>query len=158
MDVQEFYQKAAEERLVTADLFDFETIVVPVKTRGRTYGTISRQCKENTALEIPALSLGGTQFVARSVKPNVIFVAFWGDTDNFDSPALAHHIYACTRACVQTAGREKQKLVALPLLGGKHGPNLMWVMEHGVHDAESFLEAIGYTLPDVTFVTDHTLA
>lgn len=153
------YEALAFERLVRADLFgETDTIVIPVKTQGRTYGVLSRTVATK-GQAIPELGYRCVELVKRTEKPDLLFLAFWDDSDELYIPAaFEKHVIQCTQTCVSCAGRAGVRRLALPLFGGRRGMEALAGMALGVELAEDGLDAAGIQeAPEVVFVTDREI-
>jgi hypothetical protein len=148
----EYFRQVARERIVVGDLFTYAVAVVPIKTRGQYYGSISRAVARR-GLAFPDLALGCAEYVEVSARKGFVFVALWND-DNLYSPS---HVYNCTRACLKQASRHALAQVAFPLLGGNERHKLIGAMEQAVDDAMDETDERDEPMPDVVFVTDKEL-
>ena len=149
----ERYAALGRERLRTGDLFEHPVVVVPIKTKGRWYGSISRAVV-GKGVQLPELALGCAEYRALEGGRAYLFVALWNDENTY-SPAL---IYECTGACLRLAARHALELVAFPLLGGNQGHRFIGAMELAVDDAMDECAEAELAMPEVIFVTDHELA
>jgi hypothetical protein len=145
----EHFRKLARERTVVGDLFNFDAAVVPIKTRGQYYGSISRAVAQQ-GVSFPDLALGCAELVVTASGRTFIFVALWSD-DNIYTPAL---IYNCTAACLKQASLHRLPKIALPLLGGNQRHRFIGAMEQAVDDAMDETDEEGEHMPEVVFVTD----
>lgn len=142
---KEFFVEESLKKIVTGDLFSYAHPVIPIKTKGRTYGSVSRQAAAR-GIVLPDLPLGTAAF-----QDPYIFVAFWSD-DNDYTP---EHFYDCAAAVMSRAASNHVPLIALPLLGGKEAMENLWSVEKGLFDAGDNLNNMGFDIPDHVYVTDH---
>ena len=153
MPSKEIYEKLARDRLVVGDLFTYDVPVIPIKTKGRWYGRISRAVVER-GVELPQLTLGQARYVATGDATGHLFLALWSD----DNVYTERHIAGCVSACINEASRNRLARIALPILGGRvDGPRLLYAMEMGVEHAVDQLDAADRMVPEVVFVTDMNL-
>lgn len=146
------FRELARERIVVGDLFTYDVVVVPIKTRGQWYGSISRAVDQR-GVPFPDLALGCAEYVEVSPGHGFVFVALWNDSSEY-TPAL---IYGCTRASIKQASRHVLPGLAFPLLGGNKGTEFIGVMEQAVDDAMDETDERDDHMPDVVFVTDREL-
>lgn len=144
-----YFRGLARERIVIGDLFEYDAYVVPIKTRGQYYGSISKAVAER-GVRFPELALGCAEYVAVAPGRAMIFVALWNDNNAY-TPA---HIYACTRACIKQASLHALTRLAMPLLGGNEREKFIGAMEQAVDDAMDETDEIDAPMPDIVFVTD----
>jgi hypothetical protein len=145
----EHLRRLARERTVVGDLLTFDAAVVPIKTRGRWYGSISRAVA-NQGVSFPDLALGCAELVVMASGRTLIFVALWSDDSTY-SPTL---IYNCTAACLKQASLHRVPKIALPLLGGNQRHRFTGAMEQAVDDAMDEADEKNEHMPEVVFVTD----
>jgi hypothetical protein len=144
----EAYTRRANERLTVGDVFSYENVVIPCKTEGRWYGSISQHV-DRLGVPFPRLSLCGSQHVAHGGK-NYIFVATWDDhVRNSDD-----HIFECACSALLASVHAHLKTLAMPLLGGNEGHRFVGAMERAIDFVEDAIEPTGLLLPaDIVFVT-----
>jgi predicted exporter len=156
---RERYEALARELLVEGDLFkETDTVVIPVKTRGRTYGVLS-QIAARQGAAFPDLPLQGAKWVQRPSKPDFLFVAFWSDEDDpHDPAAFEQNVVYCVESSVTCAAIADVKRLAFPLLGGRRGYEALPGMALGVELASDGLDITGLgEVPDIVFVTNKTI-
>jgi hypothetical protein len=101
-------RRNALERLVTADLLEFDRPVIPIKTRARWYGALSRGAIARGAT-LPDLARGTARLAG-----GFIFVALWGD----EGPYTPDLVSDCASAAFCVAAALGMERVAFPALGG----------------------------------------
>lgn len=147
----ERFATTARDRVVVGDLFDHPIIVVPIKTLGRWYGSISRAVVDR-GVRLPELAITCAELRTAGER-SYVFVTLWDD----EKPYSPKHIYDCTRSCLALAAREKLATLAFPFLGGNEGRKFLGAMEQAVDDAMDDCAEAELAMPDVVFVTDHEL-
>jgi hypothetical protein len=145
----EHFRKLAHERIVVGDLFTYEVPVIPIKTHGQWYGSISRAVAQQ-GVSFPDLALGCAELVVTPTGRTLIFVALWNEENTY-TPA---HIYNCTAACLKQASVHRVPRLALPLLGGNQRHRFIGAMEQAVDDAMDETDEKNEYMPEVVFVTD----
>lgn len=142
----EFFQKEALTKLIHGDLFSYKNPVIPIKTRGRSYGSISIRVQE-MGVKIPDIP-----HLTAAFKDPYIFIALWGDEGEY-SP---EDIFDCAAAGLLAASLNQIPLVAFPVLGGKSGDKYLWAAEKGLFvERENIEEAMGFShVSDHVFVTN----
>lgn len=145
------YLEAGHARIVQGDLFDEKVFVVPIKTNGAWYGSISRESLKR-GFTIPTLSLVSSATEIRGDQ-TAIFVAFWSDTSEYTDA----HVSACVHSAVVRAAHAGAPRVAIPLLGDKDKTAFLAAMEHGVELALDQCSVLGLREPAVVFVTPRAL-
>lgn len=156
MNNKAHHTERGRERLVGGDLFaETDTIVIPIKTGGRTYGVLSRTIAARGVV-IPTVAYESAHLLARSEHSSIVFVAFGDDSDlNFDPLRFEKHVTRCTEACVLLAAKKKVKRIAMPLLGGNRGWEALPAMALGVEQAVDLLdEKVVDDPPEIVFITD----
>ena len=148
----ERFEKLGRERIVVGDLFAYDVAVIPIQTKGRYYGSISRALAAK-GVPVPDLALGCAVYVESVPGRGYMFVALWSD-DNTYTPA---HIYACGRACIRRASTLRLPQLAFPLLGGNERFRFVGAMEKAVDDAMDEADERDQHMPEVVFVTDRAL-
>jgi len=153
MDIngREFYTRAARERIRQGDVFAEPAFVVPVMTRGRAYGSISKAIQAR-GIVIPDLKLRETAVETYNGK-TVIFLAFWDDT----TPYSNAHVTACVDHAMGAASNARVPFLAIPLLGGKEWEKYLSAMEFGVEQAEQTFDVTGFNPVEVSFMTQNTI-
>lgn len=142
-----FFEQEALEKLTFGNLFDYETPVIPIKTAGRSYGSISRQVVDR-GFAIPDVPLGGARFAAP-----YIFVALWSDDSRYTAKLLG----ACGASCMRVASQRAMPRLVLPLLGGKEGMSWLWAVGKGILEQGDELDEADQFVPDHIYVTDKKL-
>jgi hypothetical protein len=142
----EQFEELGRQRIVREDLFTFPNIVIPIKTLGRWYGSISRAVAGK--VDFPHLSLCGAKVVPHGEK-NFIFVALWDD----HTPYSNRLISSCMASAYLASARAGLEKIATPLLGGKEGQKYIGAMEQALDETETKLEAMDISAPEVVFVT-----
>ena len=139
-------------------LEETDAIVIPVKTKGRTYGILSRIIAAQ-GIAIPVVPYRCVQYVKQEHKPDIIFLAFWDDADDLSDPAaFEEHVHHCTEHAVTNAGRMGVRRLALPVLGGKRGVEGLPAMALGIEQGLDTLDVtgLGEAPDDIIIVTDKT--
>lgn len=145
---RELLTRLARERLREGDLFAEPAYVVPIQTRGRAYGSISRAVSA-AGVGIPSLQLTES-FTTTHQGRTIIFVAFWDDGNDYTE----EHVARCVMSAVVRAYHARVPHVAVPLLGGKDKTAFLGAMELGVEWAADTLEALGFSSIEVSFVSN----
>lgn len=149
MPTREFFETEARTHLVRGDLFSYENPVIPIKTKGRWYGSISRRVVDQGVI-LPDLRLCQAQFLAP-----YIFVALWDDGSTYDDRTIR----SCAAACMAVASQQELDVLALPIFGGKGGEKYLWLMERGIFEMTDLLDEAGAHVPDrYVYVTDKEIA
>jgi len=148
------YTKMAYERLRQGDdLFSHAVVVIPVKTHGRSYGSVSREAVSQ-GWEVPSFERVTNSELRRMGGRTAVFVALWDDVMEYSDALIAR----CVMSCINTAALSGCAILAFPLFGGKDKVQYIAAMEKGVEQAEEQLDAVGLLGPKVLFVTNGTLA
>ena len=138
----------AMKKVVHGDLFTWKNPVITIKTRGRTYGRLSRHADE-LGLALPDLMLGCASF-----QDPYIFVALWDDESAY-SPRL---LSSCAASILSAASRNNVALVAIPLLGDKKDAvNNLRLIEEALCKTADELDARDRHVPDWIYVTSGTI-
>lgn len=141
---KEYFEQEAQQKLVHGDIFTFKNPVITIKTKGRTYGALSRHVDE-LGVKLPDLALGTACF-----QDPYIFVALWDDEN-----AYSHRLMAdCAVAILNVAHRNDVKLIAMPPLGGKEGMTHLWIVESALFDAGEPMDNAGFEIPKHVYVTN----
>jgi hypothetical protein len=142
---KDFFEKEARTRVREGDLFSFENPVIPVMTRGRAYGTLSRRVFREGHV-IPDLGHHCAVFQAP-----YIYVALWdGETGGY----TAEGIFDVAAACMGVAAKQKLKRLVMPMFGGNEAYKYLWAAERGIFEQSDFLDSAGFDVPDHIYVTD----
>jgi hypothetical protein len=144
---EEQYAKLGEARLVTGDLFSYENIVIPVKTGGRWYGSISREAVRR-GIPFPHVVLCEAKHVKHEGK-NYVFLGLWDDEVRYSDL----HIYRCASSAVLEGAHGHLQQLAMPLLGGNEGHKYIGAMERAIDDVVDLLDPTGLLVPEIVFVT-----
>ena len=139
---KEFFEEEAQKKLVYADIFTYKNPVITIKTKGRTYGALSRHV-DKLGVKLPDLALGTAAFI-----DPYIFVALWDD----ESPYSPQHLSACAVAILNVAFRNDVKLIAMPPLGGKAGMKHLWIVEAALFEAGDVMDNAGFEIPEHVYV------
>ncbi len=144
----EKYEEMGRGRLIEGDIFEQPgCLVIPIMTKGRAYGSISKRAAQE--VDLPDLSLTESCLVEVNGK-QYMFVALWSDNN-----AYTHElIYACTRSCMNKARVFNVPLLVFPLLGGNQGERFIGAMEKAVQDQEDFNDVTGLGVAEVVFITN----
>lgn len=140
---KQFFIDESEKKIVKGDLFTYANPVIPIKTKGRTYGSISRQAVER-GIKLPDLALGTALF-----QDPYIFVAFWSD----DNAYTLEHFIECAAAVMSRSANAYVPLIAMPLLGGKEAMPNLWAVEKGLFDMGDIVNSMGFDIPEHIYVT-----
>lgn len=147
----ECYRDWALERPRQGDLFAERAYVVPVKTGGRSYGSISRAIQK-AGVTIPVLPLRQSVAAIHDGK-TIVFMAFWDDDNRYTDS----HIALCVASAVVCASRADVATLAIPLLGDKDKMQFLGAMEYGVEQAEAELESLESSAVEVSLVSSHSI-
>jgi hypothetical protein len=143
------YEALFDESYKRGDLWDEPKRVIPIKTRGRAYGSISQHAVQR-GLRMPDLA----SLTATHVEGDNVFVVLWDDASDY-TPEL---IYGCAFNAVVAAGKAGFETLAMPLLGGKvEGFHRRLDMVRGVEAALDRLDELELTLPRVKYVGDREI-
>jgi hypothetical protein len=99
------------DRVEEGNLFDRQHLVVPIKTRGRTYGTISQQfVKAFPHIPTPSLEFRHAQFVVIDEGKHLTatFVAYWDDEMRY----TPDHAAICAGRAMMRFSLDSLKLVS----------------------------------------------
>lgn len=140
----EIFRLEAMKKVVHGDLFVWKNPVITIKTRGRTYGALSRHAA-TLGVRLPDLVLGCAAF-----HDPYIFVALWEDESAYTPRLFA----SCGASILNAASRANVPLFAIPLLGDKREAveNLGYV-EQALCDAADELDSRERPVPDWVYVT-----
>ena len=142
---QEFFEKEAREHLREGDLFSYKSPVIPIMTKGRAYGSLSKQVVAR-GIKLPDLPLCNTGF-----QDGFIFLALWDDNSTYDEQTM----YDCAAACHGMASLQQLDTLVMPILGGKGGEKYLWIVERGIFEHSESMDSMGlYYPPNHIFVTD----
>ncbi|MBI5071038.1 MAG: hypothetical protein HZB56_22705 [Deltaproteobacteria bacterium] len=142
LPTREWFEKEALGRLRSGDLFDHPVPVIPVMTRGRAYGSISRRAVAAGA-KIPNLSLAQA-----SHDDRFIYVALWDDDSAYSDLSIA----SCAVAALREACALGLEHLFLPVLGGREGMRYLWAAEKGIFEYADDLEEAGKAYPEHHYV------
>lgn len=138
------FRNAAVKKIVSGDLFSWRNPVITIKTKGRTYGALSRHA-DSLGVPLPDLVLGCAAFL-----DPYIFVALWDD----ESPYTPQLFASCAATILHTASRNGIPLVAIPLLGGKkEAMSQLGIVEEALVLAADDLDDRECPVPDWIYVT-----
>lgn len=141
----EFFKEECLKKIVQGDIFTYKNPVITIKTKGRAYGSISKQAVER-GISLPELSLGFAEY-----REPYIFVALWDDENEYSE----EHMYRCAAAVMSRAASHHVSLIAMPLLGGKEAMAHLWLVEKALFEAGDNLHNMGFPIPEHVYVTDH---
>ena len=138
---KEFVEAAALLKGVrTANILDQPHPVIPIKTGGRWYGSISQQLIEREIKTFPSLTLGGAQYSAP-----YIYVAVWDDGNTYDD----EHFYTCAGSCLVAASHAGLDKFQMPLIGGRQN---LPALELGFLHHADVLDEAGFPVPEWEYV------
>jgi hypothetical protein len=142
---KEFFEEESRKRVVEGDLFGYPNPVIPIKTKGRWYGALSREAVRRGA-NLPDLTLGQARFV-----DPFLFIAVRGDESDCDEETL----HTCAASVLDVASRQMRlDRLVLPVLGGRDRLKYLWIVERGLFEMADYLDAAGFPIPEHVYVTD----
>ena len=140
----EIFRLEAMKKIVHGDLFAWKNPVITIKTRGRTYGALSRHAAK-LGVPLPDLVLGCAAF-----HDPYIFVALWEDESAYTPRLFA----SCGASILNAASRGNVPLVAIPLLGDKkEAVKNLGFIEQALCESADELDSRERPVPDWVYVT-----
>ena len=137
-------EEQARLRLVEGDLFKYANPVIPIRTKGRSYGALSERVVADGVL-LPDLNMTDRQ--AEFVPP-YLFMAILDDGDELWDLSVS----CAALACMHTALRAGIKQIAMPVLECKGELTFIAAAERGILFA-LIAESDEWQFPGHTFVT-----
>jgi len=153
------YYKMALDRLHTNDnIFDYKHIVIPVMTKGRTYGFLSQEAVRR-GYQIPDIStLGSAKAVKEKDGKIISYVAFWDDHNEYTHQLAYNATLNALLVLWSTSNFDYETPLCVPPLGPKENKLKDLVsMEVAVETAQDTMENSFGNYADVIYVTAHSI-
>ena len=143
--IPEWLEEQARQHIVEGDLFSFQNPVIPIRTKGLSYGAWSQKVVDD-GVQLPDLDL--TQNHARFLHP-YLFTALRGDGDMCTDLDVS----VAALACIHEASAQGIKQIAIPVLEMTGDLNFIAAAERGILMGILGLQAMEWHVPDHIYVT-----